>query len=69
MLVNIQARVILDLAGQGLLAYLGTGGWFVGSGMLESQADDVLVALGDKGLCEVEIRREGDWVALVGRMV
>ena len=69
MLVNIQARVILDLAGQGLLAYLGTGGWFVGSGMLESQADDVLVALSDKGLCDVEIRREGDWVALVGRMV
>ena len=68
MLVNIQAQVIFELVGQGLLEHLGTGGWFVGSGILEGQADDVLVALSAKGLYDIKVRREGDWVALVGRM-
>lgn len=68
MLVNIVADVILTLVNQGLLSYLASGGWFVGAGVLDSQASDVLAALAGKGLCEVQMRRERDWVALVGRM-
>ena len=68
MLVNIEARVILELVSQELLSHLGPGGWFVGAGILENQADDVLAALGEKGLCDIEARRQGDWVAVVGRM-
>jgi ribosomal protein L11 methyltransferase len=68
-LVNIEAQVILNLVGRGLLSHLRAGGWFVGAGILESQADDVLAALSQKGLRDVQVRRQGDWVAVVGRMV
>jgi ribosomal protein L11 methyltransferase len=68
MLVNIEARGILELVSQELLSHLAPGGWFVGAGILKNQADDVLVALGEKGLCDIEARRQGDWVAVVGRM-
>jgi ribosomal protein L11 methyltransferase len=68
-LVNIEARVILELLAQRLLAHLRTDGWFVGAGILKGQADDVLSALDDKGLGDMEVCREGDWVAIVGRMV
>jgi ribosomal protein L11 methyltransferase len=68
MLVNIEARVILELIDQGLLTYLGPEGWFVGSGILATQADDILAVLGGRGLCHIEIRAEDDWVAVVGRV-
>lgn len=68
MLVNIEAWVILELVSQELLLHLMPEGWFVGAGILASQADDVLAALGDKGLCDVEVRHAGDWVSVVGRM-
>lgn len=68
MLVNIVAGVILALVSRGLISRLSPGGWFVGAGILENQADDVLAALGKSGLDEMQVRREGDWVAVVGRM-
>lgn len=68
MLVNIVADVILSLVGQGLLSYLARGGWFVGAGILESQTADTLAALGKKSLHEVQVRRERDWVAVVGQV-
>lgn len=68
MLVNIVARVILDLLGQGLLAHLRSGGWFVGAGILEDQANDVMRALEAQGLRQIQVAREKDWVALSGQM-
>jgi ribosomal protein L11 methyltransferase len=68
MLVNIAADVILALAGQGLLSHLAPGGWFVGSGILEDQASNVLVVLGEKGLHKIQLRHEKDWAAIVGQM-
>lgn len=67
-LVNIEVQVILELVSQGLLLRLASGGWFVGSGILENQADDVLAALAEEGLCDIQVRQERDWVAVVGRM-
>jgi len=67
-LVNIEAWVILKLVGQGLLVHLRKEGWFVGSGILETQANAVLTALGDMGLCDVEVCRQGDWAAAIGKM-
>jgi ribosomal protein L11 methyltransferase len=68
MLVNIEARVVLDLVSQNLLSHLAPGGWFVGAGILVNQADDVLAVLGDRGFFDLETRRQGDWVAVVGKM-
>jgi len=68
MLVNIEARVVLELVSRDLLSYLAPGGRFVGAGILENQADGVAAALGEKGLCDIETRCQGDWVALVGTM-
>lgn len=68
MLVNIEVQVILELVSQGLLLRLASGGWFVGAGILENQADDVLAALAEEGLCDIQVRQERDWVAVVGRM-
>jgi len=67
-LVNIEVQVILELVSQGLLSRLASGGWFVGAGILENQADDVLAALAEEGLCDIQVRQERDWVAVVGRM-
>lgn len=67
MLVNIEARVVLELIEQGLLSFLRAGGWFVGAGILKDQAGDVLTVLNAEGVCDVEVRREGDWVAVLGR--
>lgn len=67
-LVNIEVQVILELVSQGLLLRLASGGWFVGAGILENQADDVLAALAEEGLCDIQVRQERDWVAVVGRM-
>jgi ribosomal protein L11 methyltransferase len=66
MLVNIVAEVITSLAGQGLLAHLSPGGRFVCAGILESQVDEVQTALSDRGLHQIQVRQEKDWVALVG---
>ncbi len=67
-LVNIQARIILALLDRGLLAHLAPAGWFVAAGILEDQASDVLAVLEKKGLYSLEIRRQEDWVAVMGQM-
>jgi ribosomal protein L11 methyltransferase len=66
MLVNIVARVILELLDGGLLSHLRPGGWFVGAGILQDQAGDVTRALEARGLGQLRQRREVDWVAIVG---
>lgn len=64
LLVNILAKVIIQLAGEGLAATLRAGGTAIFSGIIEDQAADVETALRGAGLEPVRRRTQGDWVAL-----
>jgi ribosomal protein L11 methyltransferase len=66
-LVNILARVIVDLLDQGLAAVLKPGGTVVASGIIDDQEADVRAAFEQSGIEIVERRTERDWVALIGR--
>ncbi len=67
LIVNILARVILQLAGGGLGDLLRPGGSALFSGIIESQVDEVEMALRGAGL-QVQARRQlGDWVLLEAR--
>jgi ribosomal protein L11 methyltransferase len=61
---NITAPVLLSLVNE-LPPYLAARGKFIGSGVIESQFDDIRVALMDKGFKLVEIVGEEEWVAFV----
>ena len=65
-LVNILARVIIDLADQGLVDRVRPAGLMIAAGIIEEQEAEVAAALGKHGLEIVERRQEKDWVALVG---
>ena len=64
-LVNILAKVIVEMAGQGLTDRLAPGGILVTAGILEDQAEEVEQALEAAGLVIVERRQIEDWVALI----
>lgn len=64
-LVNILAKVIVEMAGQGLADRLAPGGTLVTAGILEDQAEEVEQALEAAGLVIVERRQIEDWVALI----
>lgn len=63
-IANITAPVLLSLVNE-LPPYLAARGKFIGSGVIESQFDDIRVALMDKGFKLVEIVGEEEWVAFV----
>ncbi len=64
---NILARIIVQLAGQGLARLVAPGGLLIAAGILEQQAAEVAAALETHGL-RVEGRRQmADWVALLAR--
>ena len=63
---NIIARVIADLA-PALVAALAPGGTLIASGIIEERLPLAADALRAAGLSEIEERRDGDWVMLVGR--
>ena len=68
-LANIEARPLVELA-PALVARVAPGGWLVLSGILAGdvapgQLDDVRKAY--SGLDEQELRRKGEWVAVVYR--
>jgi len=65
-LVNILARVIIELAGQGLVDRVRPTGLMIAAGIIEEQEAEVTAALRERGLEIVERRQEKDWVALVG---
>jgi len=66
-LVNILAKVIVEMCHHGLAETVQPGGTLVAAGIIEDQADEVAGALEKAGL-PVEARRpSGDWVALVAR--
>jgi ribosomal protein L11 methyltransferase len=63
-LVNILARVIIELAGQGLVDRVRPTGLMIAAGIIEEQEAEVAVALRERGLEIVERRQEtlvGGW--------
>ena len=64
-LVNILARIILQLAEQGLGEIVRPGGNAIFSGIIDTQIEDVELALRKTGLQPIERRQMGDWMLLV----
>jgi ribosomal protein L11 methyltransferase len=65
-LVNILARVIIELADQGLVDRVRPTGLMIAAGIIEEQEAEVTVALREHGLEIVERRQEKDWVLVGG---
>ncbi len=64
---NILAIVIVKLLGEGLAQTLAPNGLLIVSGILAEQADHVVAALNNAGLNVIDIRQNGDWVALAAQ--
>lgn len=67
LIVNILARVIIQLAAQGLGEVLRPGGTALFSGIIDEQADDVAAALERAGLQIVARQQQGDWLLFEAR--
>ncbi len=67
LLVNILARVIVELAGQGLVDRVRPGGLMIAAGLIEEQEAEVTAVLSEHRVETVERRQEKDWVTLIGR--
>jgi ribosomal protein L11 methyltransferase len=65
-MVNILARIIIELANKGLAERVQPGGEWVTAGIIDSQVEEVVAALESKGLRVTERRQISDWVTLVG---
>lgn len=65
--VNILARVIIEMCDQGLGQIVRPGGLAIFSGIIEEQANDVEAALRSTGLEPFDRHQQGDWVAIVAR--
>lgn len=66
-LVNILARIIIQMCGQHLGDIVRPGGLAVFSGIIEEQANDVEAALRSTGLQPYARRQQGDWVVIEAR--
>jgi ribosomal protein L11 methyltransferase len=66
-LVNILAKVIIAMCGQGLGGVLRTGGVAVFGGIIQEQADEVETALKMTGLTPYKRRFSGEWVVIEAR--
>jgi len=64
-LANILAPVLISLFQQGLAQLLQPGGRLVLSGILESQANEVISAGREAGLGLIQRYQMEDWIALV----
>lgn len=63
-LANILAPVIIRLFEAGLAELVAPGGILILSGILDSQAAEVLAAAEARGLNHLHTRQQGDWVAI-----
>lgn len=63
-LANILAPVIIRLFEAGLADLVAPGGILILSGILDSQAAEVLAAAEARGLNHLHTRQQGDWVAI-----
>ena len=66
-LVNILAKIIVELCGQGLSEMVKPGGRAVLAGLIDTQEAGVREALERSGLDVIERMQEKDWVGLVCR--
>ena len=66
-LVNILAKVIIAMCGQGLGSVLRPGGIGVFGGIIQEQADEVEAALRSTGLTPYKRRLSGEWVVIEAR--
>jgi ribosomal protein L11 methyltransferase len=66
-LVNILAKVIIAMCGQGLGQVIRPNGIAVFGGIIEEQADDVEAALRTTGLTPYKRRNSGEWVVIEAR--
>ena len=62
--VNILARIILEMSERGLAQILKPGGSAIFSGIIDSQADEVEAGLRRAGLTTSARHQEGDWVLI-----
>lgn len=65
--VNILARVIVEMMQKGLAKLVSPGGTLVAAGVLSDQESEVVTALEQGGLTLVERRQIDDWVCLVAK--
>jgi len=65
-LVNILARVIIELAAQGLVDRVRPTGLMIAAGIIDEQEAEVAAVLRERGLEIVERRQEKDWVLVEG---
>jgi ribosomal protein L11 methyltransferase len=66
-IANILARILVEMLGAGLARTVAPGGLLVLSGLLNSQAFEVIAALQAAGLELAAEEKIEDWVALIGR--
>lgn len=66
-MVNILAKVIVEMCGRGLGDVVRPDGRLVAAGIIDQQADEVAEALESAGLRVEERRQATDWVALIAR--
>ena len=67
MVVNILARVILQMVDEGLADCLQHDGCLILAGILDEQEDDVKAALERKGLALQGRQQIADWVCLMAQ--
>jgi ribosomal protein L11 methyltransferase len=65
--VNILARIIIEMCSNHLGEVVRPGGLAIFSGIIEEQADDVEAALRTTGLQPYARRKQGDWVVIEAR--
>jgi ribosomal protein L11 methyltransferase len=65
LLVNILAKIIVELCGQGLGEVVKPGGLAIFAGLIDTQEAEVREALKGAGLAVIERTQEKDWVGLV----
>lgn len=63
---NILAEVIIDLTGK-VKDYLKSGGLFIVSGIIKDKKEDVISALTKNSFQIVEMKENGEWVAIVAK--
>jgi ribosomal protein L11 methyltransferase len=62
--VNILAKVIVEMMQEGLAARLRSGGRLITTGIIADQESDVVAALEQGGLTAIERQQRDDWVCL-----
>ncbi|CAG0976335.1 partial cobalt-precorrin-6B (C15)-methyltransferase, partial [Anaerolineae bacterium] len=65
--VNILARIIIQMCDQHLGDTVRPGGWAIFSGIIDEQAAEVEAALRKTGLEPTGRRQQGDWVVIEAR--